>query len=168
MRPDFDAALPDPFAEDFDFEDFEGEVREVFDAGFFVEVFLLGDFDEDLREAAARVGAAVFVARGAAFAVREAALGVRAATLRAAFETALSLAVFAPEGPSVEGLGRSMSPAVGLTAPTASAAVSSAAFASPAACSPACPISLEAASTAPPRTPRATSSAPPTLFFLAI
>jgi hypothetical protein len=87
---------------------------------------------------------------------------------RAAVETAFSIAVFALEGPSVAGPGRSMSPAAGLTVPTASAAVSSAAFASPAACSPACPTSFEAVSTAPPRTPRAASRTPPPLFFVAI
>lgn len=75
---------------------------------------------------------------------------------------------FTLDGALVEVAGRIMSPAAGLTAPTASAAVSRAAFASPAACSPACPISLEAASTAPPKTPRATSSAPAPLFLLAI
>jgi hypothetical protein len=138
LRPDFDAALPDAVPEDFDeedFEDFDEEGREVFDADFLPE-----DFLEDLRDAPLRAVAFVLVAR-------------------AAVETEFSIAVFAL-GPR-----RIMSPAAGLTAPTASAAVSKAADASPAACSPACPISLEAASTAPPRTPRATSSAPPPLFF---
>jgi hypothetical protein len=154
LRPDFDAALPDAFAEDFGFEDFGFEDFTLF----FVEVFfvadflpadLAADFAEALRDAPRRFGAVVFAAR-------------------AAVETAFSIAVFALEVPSVAGPGRIKSPAVGLTAPTADAAVSNAALASPAACSPACPISLEAVSTAPPKTPRATSSAPPPLFFFAI
>jgi hypothetical protein len=144
LRPDFDAALPDAFLEDFDAEVFDEDEREVFDADFLPEAFA-----EDLRDAPLRVGAFALAAREAV-------------------EAAFSIAVFAPEGPSSAGPGRIMSPAAGLTAPTASAAVSKAADASPAACSPACPINLEAASTAPPRTPRATSSAPPPLFFFAI
>jgi hypothetical protein len=154
LRPDFDAALPDAFAEDFDFEDF-GFVDftlffvEVFFVADFLPAALAADFAEALRDAPRRFGAVVFAAR-------------------AAVETAFLTAVLAPEGPSVAGPRRIRSPAAGLTAPTASAAVSNAVLASPAACSLACPISLEAASTAPPKTPRATSSAPPPLFFFAI
>jgi hypothetical protein len=177
LRPDFDAALPDErapaafdedppeaFAEDFDFDDFDEALRAVFADDLVPEALreLLADEPaEDLRDAAFAVRETAFDARPATLrAVRSA-----AAFSRAAVETAFSIAVFAPEGPSVAGPGRIMSPAVGLTVPTASAAVSSAALASPAACSPACPISLEAVPTAPPRTPRATSSAPPPLFF---
>lgn len=138
MRPDF--------AEDL--EVFDGDLPEDFDEdarGVFVGDFLLDDFFEALREAAPRFEAVFLAVLDAAFVAREAAFDVWPATLRAALlvlraaSLALSesTAVFALDCPSVEGSGRIMSPAAGLTAPTAPAAVSRAALASPAACSPA-------------------------------